>query len=111
MNGFIGGAPHAGCAVGVDRAGRGWRVAQAMRCLPAETGLPGWTRSEEHPSELQSLMRLSYAVFCLKKKNNNNHTPLAQLFKSLIAQPKHLANHIRGIFHILIKSHHILNPY
>src|SRR3546814_5436585 len=33
-----------------------------------------WTiafmRSEEHTSELQSLMRLSYAVFCLKKKNN-----------------------------------------
>src|SRR3546814_5282496 len=26
-------------------------------------------RSEEHPSELQSLMRISYAVFCLKKKN------------------------------------------
>src|SRR3546814_7058792 len=39
------------------------------------------TRSEEHTSELQSLMRISYAVFCLKKKNNNkcnkqtlNHT-------------------------------------
>src|SRR3546814_9671473 len=31
-------------------------------------------RSEEHPSELQSLMRISYAVFCLKIKNNNNHT-------------------------------------
>src|SRR3546814_3089324 len=35
-------------------------------------------RSEEHTSELQSLMRLSYAVFCLKKKKNNktptNHT-------------------------------------
>src|SRR3546814_8749188 len=28
-------------------------------------------RSEEHPSELQSLMRISYAVFCLKKKNNS----------------------------------------
>src|SRR3546814_8232661 len=28
-------------------------------------------RSEEHPSELQSLMRLSYAVFCLKKKTND----------------------------------------
>src|SRR3546814_6628993 len=30
-------------------------------------------RSEEHTSELQSLMRISYAVFCLKKKNNNIH--------------------------------------
>src|SRR3546814_7551211 len=28
-------------------------------------------RSEEHPSELQSLMRIPYAVFCLKKKKNN----------------------------------------
>src|SRR3546814_7968389 len=36
-------------------------------------------RSEEHTSELQSLMRISYAVFCLKKKKKNtlhyNHTP------------------------------------
>src|SRR3546814_9333179 len=31
-------------------------------------------RSEEHTSELQSLMRISYAVFCLKKKNRNNTT-------------------------------------
>src|SRR3546814_3707380 len=30
-------------------------------------------RSEEHTSELQSLMRISYAVFCLKKKKNNNN--------------------------------------
>src|SRR3546814_7934466 len=29
-------------------------------------------RSEEHTSELQSLMRISYAVFCLKKKNTDN---------------------------------------
>src|SRR3546814_9490363 len=31
-------------------------------------------RSEEHTSELQSLMRISYAVFCLKKKKDNTHT-------------------------------------
>src|SRR3546814_5184704 len=31
--------------------------------------VPSWERSEEHTSELQSLMRISYAVFCLKKKN------------------------------------------
>src|SRR3546814_4387428 len=35
----------------------------------AGIGAPGTTRSEEHTSELQSLMRISYAVFCLKKKN------------------------------------------
>src|SRR3546814_944207 len=32
-----------------------------------------FTRSEEHTSELQSLMRISYAVFCLKKKKTNLH--------------------------------------
>src|SRR3546814_2589368 len=35
-------------------------------------------RSEEHTSELQSLMRISYAVFCLKKINNDNHTNNSQ---------------------------------
>src|SRR3546814_4923612 len=34
----------------------------------------GEPRSEEHTSELQSLMRISYAVFCLKKKNKNTTT-------------------------------------
>src|SRR3546814_1051336 len=32
------------------------------------------SRSEEHTSELQSLMRISYAVFCLKKTKNSQHT-------------------------------------
>src|SRR3546814_8914497 len=35
-------------------------------------------RSEEHTSELQSLMRISYAVFCLQKKTNNPHQALIQ---------------------------------
>src|SRR3546814_6430505 len=33
-------------------------------------------RSEEHTSELQSLMRISYAVFCLKKKKKSHNTPI-----------------------------------
>src|SRR3546814_9556728 len=36
------------------------------------------TRSEEHTSELQSLMRISYAVFCLKKKNSSAKTTLTE---------------------------------
>src|SRR3546814_1227481 len=36
---------------------------------PAISRTPDTIRSEEHTSELQSLMRISYAVFCLKKKN------------------------------------------
>src|SRR3546814_8199781 len=41
-------------------------------------------RSEEHTSELQSLMRISYAVFCLKKKKNNNKTKTQQKYKNTI---------------------------
>src|SRR3546814_7081889 len=41
--------------------------------LPFILGFKG-LRSEEHTSELQSLMRISYAVFCLKKKNTKNKT-------------------------------------
>src|SRR3546814_8849965 len=47
-------------------------------CAPCTSSTtPEWprTRSEEHTSELQSLMRISYAVFCLKKKKNRNHRP------------------------------------
>src|SRR3546814_4898758 len=40
------------------------------RCL--DIGGKGGPRSEEHTSELQSLMRISYAVFCLKKKKKQN---------------------------------------
>src|SRR3546814_9908925 len=39
---------------------------------PVEEGMV--IRSEEHTSELQSLMRISYAVFCLKKKNKKHTT-------------------------------------
>src|SRR3546814_10074410 len=44
------------------RPGRGWR----------RPGRRRRTRSEEHTSELQSLLRISYAVFCLKKNNKSN---------------------------------------
>src|SRR3546814_5421328 len=37
---------------------------------PAQGAMPSMPRSEEHTSELQSLMRISYAVFCLKKKKD-----------------------------------------
>src|SRR3546814_2533101 len=43
-------------------------------CEEALQQLDSATRSEEHTSELQSLMRISYAVFCLKKKNNKSNT-------------------------------------
>src|SRR3546814_4627316 len=44
------------------------------RCLQALPKNRTRTRSEEHTSELQSLMRISYAVFCLKKKKKTHTT-------------------------------------
>src|SRR3546814_1412615 len=72
-NGDCGQAGYAGC----ERAGERRRVFprdhpdDEMNALPHKMGLE---RSEEHTSELQSLMRISYAVFCLKKKINK--TPI-----------------------------------
>src|SRR3546814_2024938 len=45
-------------------------------------------RSEEHTSELQSLMRISYAVFCLKKKNKNKVTKIQRLSQYIHEKPK-----------------------
>src|SRR3546814_1431167 len=48
---------------------------EQARLLPVVVA--GGGRSEEHTSELQSLMRISYAVFCLKKKRNNKPKKLS----------------------------------
>src|SRR3546814_6668492 len=53
-------------------AGAGWTHNQGVTDVADMNGKP--ERSEEHTSELQSLMRISYAVFCLKKKKNNKET-------------------------------------
>src|SRR3546814_9545444 len=45
--------------------------------------IPAGTRSEEHTSELQSLMRISYAVFCFKKKHQTNLHILQYLLISI----------------------------
>src|SRR3546814_3082985 len=47
-------------------------AAAAVGELPIGVGSPGALRSEEHTSELQSLMRISYAVFCLNKNNHSD---------------------------------------
>src|SRR3546814_9358557 len=60
-----------------DRSGGAiiWSLAPPCPCYVDDAlqsiraGLGHWDRSEEHTSELQSLMRNSYAVFCLKKQN------------------------------------------
>src|SRR3546814_6587471 len=50
--------------------------------------IPAWRRSEEHTSELQSLMRISYAVFCLKKKKNKNKNHEKQTYQHIQTQQK-----------------------
>src|SRR3546814_3869971 len=51
-------------------------LAECFRRNRARVGLDtDLGRSEEHTSELQSLMRISYAVFCLKKKHKHTNTP------------------------------------
>src|SRR3546814_1244622 len=58
-----------------ERRGGGTRCAVIDDISPEPrlrgAALAGHERSEEHTSELQSLMRISYAVFCLKKKKKN----------------------------------------
>src|SRR3546814_3500166 len=46
------------------------RILSSTSCTRRSSSMPA--RSEEHTSELQSLMRISYAVFCLKKKKHTN---------------------------------------
>src|SRR3546814_9250607 len=55
---------------------------RAAKCVAQSSIISPAPRSEEHTSELQSLMRISYAVFCLKKKKyDNNNRYSAQLLK------------------------------
>src|SRR3546814_5590871 len=82
---------------GSDRESPG---AQAWRSAPSNH-----FRSEEHTSELQSLMRISYAVFCLKKKkinhtiNNNYHKTdkyLTELTTTSVLTLTHILDTVRN---------------
>src|SRR3546814_9360557 len=81
-----GGTRGIGAAISTALKGAGFKVAanyggndEAANRFKDETGIPVYrfdvgdfeARSEEHTSELQSLMRTSYAVFCLKKKKQS----------------------------------------
>src|SRR3546814_2576208 len=65
----------------VEPAVQGWATVQVGQTRRAREALArSIARSEEHTSELQSLMRISYAVFCLQKKKTktNTHTHMAR---------------------------------
>src|SRR3546814_3539620 len=76
---------HPGDAAAAARPAQRYRRARR----PFRRGGEGAERSEEHTSELQSLMRISYAVFCLKKKTtkareNNRHTVHQALINTIM---------------------------
>src|SRR3546814_9044918 len=62
-----------------------------MAAVKTRYGVPDQLRSEEHTSELQSLMRISYAVFCLKKKNKIS---TLNQFTSTPHELNHISSHI-----------------
>src|SRR3546814_5153429 len=71
-----------GAGSGARQPGAGFRVNKTIAAalqprlrsrLPCHRVCSAASRSEEHTSELQSLMRISYAVFCLKKKKRHLH--------------------------------------
>src|SRR3546814_5216725 len=84
-----------GKAVGID--GNQWAISQRRQCAESTLDIvcvkgndqinvhrvPDMARSEEHTSELQSLMRLSYAVFCLTQKKQKKYSPLFNITKPI----------------------------
>src|SRR3546814_4238013 len=78
---------HGAKALDLDSCCRTGEEQEQLAALAPSSALraPG---SEEHTSELQSLMRISYAVFCLKKKKNTRHNP--KYSTNLTAQRQHI---------------------
>src|SRR3546814_1023689 len=66
-----------------DRARRWARRETAVRDRAPARAPARRARSEEHTSELQSLMRISYAVFCLKKKKKEKHINNSDILKPI----------------------------
>src|SRR3546814_2674182 len=71
-------SPHALPVAKEPRSMRGGNVARKAHSATRWEKSLSAGRSEEHTSELQSLMRISYAVFCLKKKKRQINTQLVQ---------------------------------
>src|SRR3546814_4762813 len=75
-----------------SRGERRWFILYVLQWLPLQRSRPAISdskRSEEHTSDLQSLMRISYAVFCLKKKRirNRQRPQPSHTILTLLAQP------------------------
>src|SRR3546814_2221997 len=81
------------CCSGVLAMHRIWRPArlELIQSLTSRSAEPH-CGSEEHTSELQSLMRISYAVFCLKKKKKTNNNKTQSVYIRHIARIISLSN-------------------
>src|SRR3546814_3528167 len=95
-----------------NRAGRSaTRCAHGRWCRSTAPLLrQGFRRSEEHTSELQSLMRISYAVFCLKKKTRIRHytlTPISDKHSTHMIYPHYRIHNIKynPRTHTAVKHH------
>src|SRR3546814_1094882 len=87
----------------------------ADSCAAPPAGSPGrgrrrrrgrrGARSEEHTSELQSLMRISYAVFCLKKKKKKNHIQKTYQKIRYTANILHTKNNIKHLTQQQVQQH------
>src|SRR3546814_6065136 len=70
--------------------------ARSFRAASIRLGVMTFLRSEEHTSELQSLMRISYAVFCLKKKTTDNTNKTQTSLNTHLPNQTH-SNYIRHL--------------
>src|SRR3546814_10740196 len=68
----------------------------AKSTVPKQRACRAPARSEEHTSELQSLMRISYAVFCLKKKKTDLHEYSLSVLTLLTNPPKTCSPHVHS---------------
>src|SRR3546814_5283446 len=80
--------PYAPLFRSTAEAGQASRVG-TTRPTPLPERVGAKAKSEEHTSELQSLMRISYAVFCLKKKNTKKHNKQQHPPSTPTTTPKH----------------------
>src|SRR3546814_2965053 len=87
----------AGGAAEVDAA-----VDAATAAFPAWSQASPELRSEEHTSELQSLMRISYAVFCLKKKKQKNKKAIQLVYKTRSKQRPYELVHYTKTYPLIV---------
>src|SRR3546814_7241833 len=80
-------------AAGKDAEGSRGKRRLLCPASAAPPGRQGGDRSEEHTSELQSLMRISYAVFCLKKKKLHLNTSTSSDVSLQLSDNTHLISH------------------